>query len=199
MILTAHVVGHASYLSGDQIQRLGTRFQAYFNPSDQFHTPGIANRQMKTVFIRILDKVVKNVLEKLQGILRSSDHKTKWIGAFMCMLGMAMACEEIQSTTETIGTGNETVFGCNQQSARSANDCIDQYFAMMCSLFHMKYKSFTPMMKPDSEDVLRQIGPHAIPIIKKIKALCEEKCMFSQFEFSMKNTLANFDYRSTIP
>jgi hypothetical protein len=108
------------------------------------------------------------------------------------MLGMAMACEEIQSTTETVGTGNETVFGCNQQSARSANDCIDQYFAMMCSLFHMKYKSFTPMMKPDSEDVLRQVGPHAIPIIKKIKALCEEKCMVYRSELALW-TIANLN------
>jgi hypothetical protein len=161
------------------VQKLPSKLANYFEANDAFPTPGLANRQIKSIYLRILDKIVKNVLDKLQGILRSSDSKTKWMGAFMCMLGMAMACEEVQSTTDTVGgSGPEYIFGCNEPAARNANDSIDSTFMMMCSLFHMKYKSFTPMKNPDDNEVRRRIGDKSVPTVKKIKELCEEKCKF---------------------
>jgi len=177
MLLAAHIIGHVSYFSGEQLQKLPSKLANYFETNEAFATPGLANRQINSIFLRILDKVVKTVLDKLQGILRSSDSKAKWMGAFMCMLGMAMACEEVQSTTDTVGSNNnEYLFGCNEQAAKNANESIDSTFRMMCSLFHMKYKSFTPMKNPDSDEVRRRIGERSIPTIKKIKELCDEKC-----------------------
>lgn len=176
MLLTAHIIGHTAYIEEEQVSLLSPNARRYYIPGEQFPQIGLANRQIKTIYLRILDKIVKSVLDRLQGILRSSDHKTKWMGAFMCMLGMAMACEEVQSTTDTIGAQKEVhIFGCNEAAAKSAVDSIDRSYQIMCALFHMKYKSFAPMSRLGDDDIRKHVGDKAMPIIKAIKELCSER------------------------
>jgi hypothetical protein len=77
----------------------------------------------------------------------------------MCMLGMAMACEEVQSTTAMVGEKGEKgdVVGCSSHAARQACDSIDDTFTTMCNLFQMKYKTFYPMGNTDADDVRKEI------------------------------------------
>lgn len=102
------------------------------------------------------------------------------MGAFMCMLGMAMACEEVQSTTAMVGQKHDLgdVFGCSTHAAKMACDGIDETFTTMSQLFHLKYKTFNPLMNTDADDVVKEVGEKRLPTVKAIKALCREKCMF---------------------
>lgn len=177
--MAAHIIGHVAYFPEGQLSKLPSRLSSYFAPDDEYPTPYLANRQVKTIYLKILSKMTKIILDKLQSILRSSTSNPKWMGAFMCMLGMALACEEVQGTTEQIGSEDRYLsFGCNPQSGRSANETIDHTYQMMCSLFHMKYKSFTPlkMNERELEKAINTIGDGAIPTIKQIRDLCGEKC-----------------------
>jgi len=177
MLLAAHIIGHVAYFSPEALSTLPPAHRSFFEPNELFATPYLANRQVKTIFLRILDRTVKSVLEKQQSILRGSNSRPKWMAAFMCMLGMAMACEEVQSTTAMVGEKSDLgdVLGCSALKAQGACDDIDRVFVTMCQLFQLKFKTFNPLVHTDKKDVVKEIGEERLPTVRAIKALCREK------------------------
>jgi hypothetical protein len=193
MLITSHALGHATYFSKPEIQNLPPSAQRFCDPDSEWFSPGLINREVKTRLIALLNESVHAVLSKLQSILRGSSANPKWLGAFMCMLGLAFAIDELQSTTESVAEmvwkyeGIMPKVGVvTPETAGKANQAIDDAFIFMTQLFGQKYKNFKPLVDSAMAD---KLGADAMRTVREIRRLCRRECKFSSMTVFLQLTI----------
>lgn len=112
--------------------------------SFEFPNAHFAARQVKYYFARLQHLILLTVLNELQEIFESSEGCSRWLIAFVAVLGLAMASEEEQKAThlvQAIKVHTETLhFGENYpQGANVACQCIDARMQFIFQIFRWKY------------------------------------------------------------
>ena len=166
---------------------LGRRHQLPL-PHDPYTSPRMANRQLKYLFSLLHREFLTNLLNKLQQILHSSNLRGNWIPAFLCLLGLAMAQEDLQKTVYIIMDDRwqrgEIVGAHAANEADGAAVAIDEKFNFLCSLFFSKFnKSLNPMKDSGYEHMAKWIGEREMRFVRDVADLVEEKSKFSSLVY----------------
>lgn len=104
------------------------------------------NKQMKFLWSTLHQDVLKEVLNKVQDILRVSNKKSLWAPLFACMVILAMTTETLQVAVrckEETDKQEETI----KQDDKTADDAIalmDERFDLLKRLFHQAYRTLLP-------------------------------------------------------
>jgi hypothetical protein len=147
---------------------------------DMFISPRMANRQLKYLFSLLHREYLTNLLNKLQQILHSSNVRGHWMPAFLCLLGLAIAQEDMQRTVYIIMDDRwrrgEEVAEQATHAANAAVASIDEKFHFLCSLFYSKFnKSLNPVRDSGYEHMPKWIGDKETEFVRKVKGLVDEK------------------------
>lgn len=141
----------------------------------------MANRQLKFLFYALHGRIMRDILTKLQQILRSSKGCVKWLSAFVAILALAMVHEETQKTAHIVADSNYAQQMCTQREAeREAEKAcrdIDDRFLFLINLFRWKYnRGFNPFNRTKPEKMTEVVGDEAAGFVSKVRNLVSEKC-----------------------
>ncbi|KAL9096223.1 MAG: hypothetical protein Q9165_001746 [Trypethelium subeluteriae] len=149
-------------------------------PHDPYTSPRMANRQLKYLFSLLHRELLTNLLNKLQQILHSSNVRGNWVPAFLCLMGLAMAQEDMQRTVYIIMDDRwqrrEIVGAHAANEADGAAGAIDEKFHFLCSLFYSKFnKSLNPLKDNGYEHMTKWIGDREMRFVRDVSDLVDEK------------------------
>ncbi|KAI9668178.1 MAG: hypothetical protein M1821_000998 [Bathelium mastoideum] len=183
LILVTYMIGRTLTFTTETqeslLDWLGHRYH-FPLPHDPFTSPRMANRQLKYLFSLLHRELLTNLLNKLQQILHSSNVRGNWVPAFLCLLGLAMAQEDIQRTIYIIMDDRwqrrEIVGAQAANEADRAAEAIDERFHFLCSLFHSKFnKSLNPLKDTGYEHLSKWIGEREMRFVRDVADLVDEK------------------------
>ena len=187
LILVTFMVGHTLTFTSDTQESLvhWLSHRHHFPlPHDPNLSPRMANRQLKYLFSLLHRELLTNLLNKLQQILHSSNVRGNWVPAFLCLLGLAIAQEDMQRTVYIIMDDRwqrgEVVGAHAASEADGAAEAIDEKFHFLCSLFYSKFnKSLNPLRDGAYEHMAKWIGDREMRFIRDVADLADERSTFS--------------------
>jgi hypothetical protein len=163
----------------------------------RFCTPRMANRQLKYHFLHLHVKYMGELLNKLQQIFRSSKGTERWLAAFVIVLGLAIANEEMQKLAPLVTDAqiaasdpatltNESGYSSKEdaeQKAEKAGKEIDDGFRFIMKIFRWKYcRSGNPLRDGEREGwkewTERLRDERVIRFLQQISSLVGERCKF---------------------
>ena len=186
LILVTYMMGHTLTFASDTQESffnwLAHR-QNFPLPHDPYTSPRMANRQLKYLFSILHRELLTNLLNKLQQILHSSNVRGNWIPAFLCLLGLAVAQEDMQRTIYIIMDDRwrrgEVVGAQAANEADGAAGAIDEKFHFLCSLFFSKFnKSLNPLKDREYEHMTKWVGERGMRFVRAVADLIDEKSKF---------------------
>lgn len=109
----------------------------------KFTSPRMTNRQLKFFFSRIQKASITAVLNKMQQIFKSSKGCDKWLAAFVTVLGLCMAHEDMQQRVHTTMSTRAADEGRDERDMqqRAEETCreIDDRMEFIFGIFRWKY------------------------------------------------------------
>lgn len=140
-----------SLWSRDAVQASHTNTFGNTTDSVRFAPNHLLNRQLQSVFVRIQQSILSEVLDKLQNILKSSNGRSHWMLAFITVIGLAMTNEMQQQKLYLAQNSISRAGGFNGVSANAtaAKACleIDYHTAFIFDLFRTKYgRRYNPLI-----------------------------------------------------
>jgi hypothetical protein len=182
LLIAIHIFTHSLAIPQDQFQHLiGKLHPDYLwdlSPEAKHWYPRVANRQLKYYFLEIVNKSMDFLLLRMQRILAASAGKTRWISAFVCMLSLGMALEELQSTIDLICNteakqGNMDGRMASDTSRRSCS-AIDEQYLLMIQIFQGKFGKTNPLKDQMDEAKKTLLGESGVELIEGVKKLIDE-------------------------
>jgi hypothetical protein len=157
-----------------------------------FTSPRMTNRQLKYFFSRIQRSIMNNVLNKLQQIFKSSKGCDKWLGAFIAVVGMCMAHEEMQKTIHLVQLTKAATENRDsrqlQDYADIANRDIDSRMHFINQIFRWKYnRKYNPLRDAD-HDWNKEVGfgdENSVTFVRQVAQLVKENSKLMPFELCM--------------
>jgi hypothetical protein len=148
MLIVAHALGHPAYIDQSELEKLDSRFEGYISSNKEWHSPPVVARYTQTFLLEIFDQAVEEVPAKLRAILCTTTECSP-VFAFHCIICMAMICEEIQATIETVDADSDP------KKVEQAVGDIGEYFRAMFQLFLNKFtdKEINRLKSADGEEL----------------------------------------------
>jgi hypothetical protein len=182
LLIAIHIYTHALSIPNDQFHHLQSRLHPeYLNglsPDAPYWYPRVANRQLKFFFLQIAISSMDSLLGRIQRILSASSGKTRWISAFVGMISLGMALEELQSTIMFICTTEEERGTMTGEEAtdlwRRTCSGIDEQYLFMIQLFQGKFGKTNPLRDGVDEAKKGLLGEKGVELVLGIKKLVDE-------------------------
>ncbi|KAF2652266.1 hypothetical protein K491DRAFT_54790 [Lophiostoma macrostomum CBS 122681] len=163
-----------------------------------FTTPRMTNRQLKYFFSRLQRSIMNNVLNKLQQIFKSSKGCDKWIAAFIAVIGMCMAHEDMQKTIHLVqdtkaATEKLDLRDCQLRADFACRE-IDSRMSFINQIFRWKYnRKCNPLMNP-GHDWKKEVGfgdENSVTFVRQVAQLVKENIDFLQLRQNVSISNAN--------
>ncbi|KAF7185484.1 Satratoxin biosynthesis SC3 cluster transcription factor SAT20 [Pseudocercospora fuligena] len=149
MMVITWIMGHTLTITEDTLRPVINNVRHSRTPNDyelqDFHSPRLANRQLKFFFGVLRNQIYEKLLKWLQQTLHTAGKKEQtWLQSFCVILGFAMVLEEIQRTLHCHADAsivrNEAT--PEQAEVQAVNSCktIDDRFKLLIGLFQCKYR-----------------------------------------------------------
>ncbi|KAF2671260.1 hypothetical protein BT63DRAFT_453660 [Microthyrium microscopicum] len=181
MLLASYCFGRTVMIPANQQKKLEQLTQQNYQMSFASNTmPKMANRQLKHIFLRIVNKTMDSVLRRLDRVYRSSKGNKEWIMAFYGVLGLAIVFEDMQNTACCFlhgesQNGRLTEWDA-QQDLRQIIEAIDHKYTFVTRLFKMKYqKAFNPLKDWQQGSVRDVLGDEGTAFVSDVSRLVTEK------------------------
>jgi hypothetical protein len=186
MLVVCFVLGRTAQVPPEEQYKLGNihyfkRYNQSTNHVNLHNVPRMANRQLKYLFLSILNKTMDQVLRRLDRVYRSSRGCHEWLMAFYGVVGLAMTFEDLQNTVHGFLRADVDFgkFGPSEaeHQLRDATGEIDKRFNFMAKLFRLKYhRQFNPLRDYTDAAVQHNLGEEAIRFVTQVSELVSEKC-----------------------
>jgi hypothetical protein len=144
-----------------------------------YAVPPMANRALKCIYSRIVNKTLQGVLERLQRILHSSSKMAKWMMAFCSVLVLAMCVEGLQTSVrmyynDMYRTGDITK---QDSEIRAQARCgeIDKSFLFIMTLFRHKFTNSFNFITGRNPEYLGE-DRKGVEFVGKMSKLFDAKC-----------------------
>lgn len=132
------------------------------------------NKELKFLFSTLHRTLWKNVLEKLQLTLQSSNKRPAWTRAFVALLLLAMVVEsmQVQVRCKEESDKRDGIMGAQgNDDASSEIRHMDEKWQLLRDLYHKKYKTFNPIYQDNDRKML---DPPMQELAQRVKALTEK-------------------------
>jgi hypothetical protein len=149
--------------------------------------PRITNFQLKYIFYRLHASILATFLNKLQQFIMSSKGCDKWVSAFIAVLGLAMAQEEMQKWSLSMRLTTMHKRGFMMATVVCGN--IDNRFDFVQQLFRAKYNyKKNPLRDAELnwEDKIGFGDRNSLRFVRSVASLvnCNSKFSFHNSEYS---------------
>lgn len=131
------------------------------------------NKELKFLFSTLHRTLWKNVLEKLQLTLQSSNKRPAWTRAFVALLLLAMVIEsmQVQIRCKEESDKRDGMRAKGNDDASSEIGHTDEKWRLLRDLYHKKYKAFNPIYQDNDRQML---DPPMQELAQQVKALAEK-------------------------
>lgn len=131
------------------------------------------NKELKFLFSTLHRTLWKNVLEKLQLTLQSSNKLPAWTRAFVALLLLAMMIEsmQVQVRCKEESDKRDGMTAQGNDDASSEIGHMDEKWQLLRDLYHKKYKTFNPIYQDNDRKML---DPPMQELAQGVKALTEK-------------------------
>jgi hypothetical protein len=141
----------------------------------------MTNRQLKYFFSRLQRSIMSNVLNKLQQIFKSSKGCDKWLAAFVAVIGMCMAHEEMQKTIHLVQQTKATTEKLDYRECQSRADIacrdIDSRMSFVNQIFRWKYNRKCNPLRDADHDWNKEVGfgdENSVLFVRQVAQLVKE-------------------------
>jgi hypothetical protein len=180
LMLSVHVFTHSSLIPEEDVQNLRWRERYSVKPiiEGYYALPPMANRALKCIYSRIINKTLQSVLERLQRILHGSSKMAKWMMAFCSVLVLAMCLESLQSTIRMnyndLYKRGEITKQDSEIRAQARCSEIDKSFLFIMTLFRHKFTNSFNFITGQNLEYLGE-DRNGAEFVKKVSELFGEK------------------------
>jgi len=180
LMLSVHVFTHCCLIREEDVQRLRWRERYSVKPiiEGYYALPPMANRALKCIYSRIINKTLQSVLERLQRILHGSSKMAKWMMAFCSVLVLAMCLEALQSTIRMSYNDDYKCGEITKQDSeiRAQARCseIDKSFLFIMTLFRHKFTNSFNFITGHKPEYLGE-DKNAVEFVAKVSKLFDDK------------------------
>lgn len=145
LVVATFIISHSATMVAskkkDTLEKLTVTYPEWF--SDKFTSPRLANRQIKKRFAEIREDILSTFLEGVNRLFNTSEGHESWVAAFISMICLCMAQEDMQRTiyqiTETMIQEKEIDEQSGLKGADEMHHEIDVRTDHIMSLFRTKY------------------------------------------------------------
>jgi hypothetical protein len=198
-MLSVHVFTHSSLIRESDVApaRWSQRYGVEPIIEGYYVLPLMANRALKCIYSRIVNKTLQSVLERLQRILHGSSKMAKWMTAFCSVLVLAMCLEKLQPTIRMfyhdLYRSGEITKQDSETRAQARCGEIDKSFLFIMTLFRHKFTNSFNFITGRNPEYLRE-DTKGVEFVGKVSKLFDEKRKF----YSLPRSKSNFAVNSYI-
>jgi len=197
LIVVSFIMSHTLTIADENIHVLSHLHNSQ-NTIQKFTSPRMTNRQLKFFFSRIQKASVTAVLNKMQQIFKSSKGCDKWLAAFVTVLGLCMAHEDMQQRVHTTMSTRAAEEGQDERvmQARAEETCreIDERMEFIFGIFRWKYNRKCNPLRDAKHAWDREAGfgdEDSLTFVRRVAQLVAENTDFLHMRSSVSISADN--------
>jgi hypothetical protein len=183
LLVATFIISHVLNIAEENKHSALSKMHSYTPDAyvQNFTSPRMTNRQLKYFFSRLQRSIMSNVLNKLQQIFKSSKGCDKWLAAFVAVIGMCMAHEEMQKTIHLVQQTKATTEKLDYRECQSRADIacrdIDSRMSFVNQIFRWKYNRKCNPLRDADHDWNKEVGfgdENSVLFVRQVAQLVKE-------------------------